>query len=141
MPIMNFIWLMAVIAFIVLEAVTYQMVAVWFVAGAIGGMIASLVGASFTVQMIVFLVVSVLFLALLRPVAMKRMNNQKLKTNSDGLVGKSVLITADVSNTLERGEGKIDGKVWTVRTESGEELKAGDVAEVKRIEGVKLIVG
>lgn len=141
MPITNFIWLMAVIAFIVLEAVTYQMVAVWFVAGAIGGMMASLVGTSFTVQIIVFLAVSVLFLALLRPVAMKRMNNQKLRTNSDGLVGKSVLITADVSNTLERGEGKLDGKVWSVRTESGEELKAGEVAEVKRIEGVKLIVG
>lgn len=137
----NIIWLAAVVTFILLEGVTYQLVAVWFVAGAIGGMIASIAGGKFAVQMIVFLVVSILFLALFRPIALKRLNNQKLKTNSDGLVGKKVLITTDVSNTNGCGEGRVDGKVWSVRTESGEELKTGDTAEVKRIEGVKLIVG
>lgn len=141
MSVTNFIWLAAVVAFIVLEGVTYQLVAAWFVAGAIAGMITSIAGADFAVQMIVFLAVSVLFMALFRPIAMKRLNNQKLKTNSDGLVGKQILITTDVSNTNGCGEGKLDGKIWSVRTESGEELKSGDVAEVKRIEGVKLIVG
>lgn len=140
MPISGIIWLAAVIAFIILEASTYQMVCVWFIVGSIGGMIASMLGAGFWVQMTVFLVVSIVLLILMRPLAMKRLNSHKVKTNADSLIGKKVLITETVDNTKATGQGKIDGAVWTVRSSDGSVIEEGEVAEIKKIEGVKLIV-
>lgn len=140
MPIAGIIWLAAVIAFIILEASTYQMVCVWFIVGSIGGMIASMLGAGFWVQMTVFLAVSIVLLILMRPLAMKRLNSHKVKTNADSLIGKKVLITETVDNTKATGQGKIDGAVWTVRSSDGSVIEEGEVAEIKRIEGVKLIV-
>ena len=140
MPVAGIIWLVAVVAFIILEASTYQMVCVWFIVGSIGGMIARMLGAGFWVQMSVFLVISIALLILMRPMAMKRLNSHKVKTNADSLIGKKVLITETVDNTKATGQGKVDGTVWTVRTEEDKIIEEGAVAEIKRIEGVKLIV-
>ena len=136
----GFIWLAAVVAFIILEASTYQMVCVWFIVGSIGGMIASLLGAGFWAQMTIFLAVSIVLLILMRPVAVKRLNSHKVKTNADSLIGRKIMITEAVDNTKAAGQGKIDGAVWTVRSADGSILEEGTVAEIKRIEGVKLIV-
>lgn len=136
---MQIVWLIAIVAFIVLEAVTYQMLSIWFVIGAIGGLIASLLGAGFWVQMTVFLALSVVLLICFRPLAVKKLKTD-YKTNADAAVGKKVTVTEEVDNIKGTGAAKLDGMVWTVRTESGKTLGVGDVAEVKRIEGVKLIV-
>ncbi len=136
---MQIIWLIGVIAFIILEAVTYQMVSVWFVIGAIGGLITSLTGVDFWVQMTVFLALSLVLLICFRPIAVKKLKTD-FKTNADAVIGKKVTITKETDNINGTGEGRLDGMVWTVRSESGKALAVGDVAEVKRIEGVKLIV-
>lgn len=136
---MQIVWLIAIVGFIILEACTYQMLSTWFVIGAIAGLIASLVGAEFWLQMTIFIVISVIMLIAFRPIAMKRLKTD-YKTNADAVIGKKVTITKEVDNIGGTGEGKVNGMVWTVRTESGKKLGIGDVAEVKKIEGVKLIV-
>lgn len=134
------IWLVAIVAFIVLEATTYQMVSLWFIVGAIGGLIASLLGAGFWVQMTVFLVISVALLLAFRPMVVKRLSKNNIKTNADSVIGKKILITETVDNTNSTGQGRIDGAIWTVRSESGTIIEAGTLAIIKEIEGVKLIV-
>ena len=134
------IWLVAIVAFIILEATTYQMVSLWFIVGAIGGLIASLLGAGFWVQMTVFLVISVALLLVFRPIVVKRLSKNNIKTNADSVIGKKVLITETVDNTNSTGQGRVDGAIWTVRSESGTIIEAGTLATIKEIEGVKLIV-
>ena len=90
--------------------------------------------------MTVFLAVSIALLVFLRRISLKLLKTQNLKTNAEGLIGKSILITEDVNNTLCTGRGKIEGLVWTVRSEDNVEIAAGTVARIKRIEGVKLYV-
>ena len=41
------IWILGIIAFIILEAVTYQLVSIWFAIGALGGMIVAFSGVNF----------------------------------------------------------------------------------------------
>lgn len=137
---MEIIWLAGVVAFIILEAVTYQLISIWFVLGAIGGLIAAMCGASFTVQMIVFLAAAILFLVLLRPISLKLIKKQDFKTNADSLIGKSILITEEVNNIRGTGQGKVNGMVWTVRSEGDDTIAAGELAHIKSIDGVKLIV-
>lgn len=140
MSMYGFIWLAAVIVFMVLEAITYQMVSVWFIIGAVGGLITAMCGADFWIQMVVFLALSLILLVCFRPFAVKKLKTTKLKTNAESAIGKKVVITEKVDNVEGIGQGKLDGQIWTVRTESGAVLNVGDVAEVKRIDGVKLIV-
>ena len=137
---MELLWLAGIVAFIILEAVTYQLISIWFVIGAIGGLIAAICGTDFYVQMTVFLAVSILLLVLLRPFSMKLIKKQDFKSNADSLIGKNILITQEVNNISGTGQGKVKGMVWTVRSETDETIAAGELAEIKRIEGVKLIV-
>lgn len=139
MQTMGIIWLIAVIAFVILEAVTYQMVSIWFVIGAIGGFVAYLLGAGFSIQMGVFIAISALLIVILRPLSMKLVKTQDYKTNADSLIGKNILITQEVSNIKGTGQGQINGMVWTVRGATDEVIHAGESVRIKDIEGVKLI--
>lgn len=136
---MQILWLVAVVAFLIIEANTYQMVSIWFVVGSIGALVAALCGAEPWLQITIFLVISVVLLIAFRPFALKKLKTD-YKTNVDAAIGKKVVITQEVDNVKGTGEAKLDGKVWTVRSESDRTISVDDVAEVKRIEGVKLIV-
>ncbi len=136
----NLIWLIGVIVFMILEAATYQLVSVWFAFGAIGGLIASVLGGGFYTQAIVFIVISALCLIILRPLSIKLMKNQNIKTNTDSLIGKMVLITEEVDNNAGKGQGKINGSVWSVRSADGSDIPVGESVKIIKIEGVKLIV-
>lgn len=133
------LWLIAILAFIALEAGTYQMIAIWFMGGAICGLILSLCDANFWVQMIVFAAVSLILLLCFRPLAAKKFKT-KLKTNADAAIGKTVIVTQEIDNIKGTGEAKLDGLIWTARAEDDRVLQPGTTATVKKIEGVKLIV-
>ena len=95
---MNVVWLAGVIAFVVLEAVTYQLVSIWFAFGAAGALIASLCGAGMYLQLGIFLAIAILLLLILRPFSINLVKHPDVKTNADSLIGKQVLITEEVNN-------------------------------------------
>lgn len=135
------IWLMALIAFAVLEAVTYQLVCIWFSIGAIGAFLTAYAGLGLDVQLGVFIILSVLALAALRPVSVRLLKKDVIKTNVDAVIGQDVYITKKVNNITSEGEGKSKGLTWTVRSDSDAvTFEPGDTATVVRVEGVKLIV-
>ena len=137
---MGIVWIAAFIAFVIAEAVTYQLITIWFAIGAMGALIAEVTGASQSKQVAVFLALSVVALLLLRPVSKKYLKNKTEKTNVDRLVGMNVLITEDVNNAIGAGKGKLRGMEWTVRSADDCMIAAGETAVVKKIEGVKLLV-
>lgn len=134
------IWIVAIIVFAVLEAITYQLVSTWFAIGAVGGLITYLLGYDFNIQMIVFLVLTILTLCCLRPMSMKRLKAKGLKTNIDTLEGQEILITKAVDNINGQGEGKLNGMTWTVRSVNDSVIPENQKAVIEKIEGVKLIV-
>lgn len=136
---MECVWLAAVVVFVILEAATYQMVSTWFAIGAVGAVIAVFCGANLYVQFGVFIGISVIMIAVLRPLSMRILKRQDFKSNAEGLIGKNVLITSEVSNIKGTGEGKVNGMTWTVRSDTDEPIPSGQTARIKRIEGVKLI--
>lgn len=132
------VWLILFVAFVVLEAVTYQMISTWFAIGAVFSALSSSLGAGVGLQIGVFLVVSAVCLMALRPFAFKLLKVKKEKTNADALLGQYVVITEDADSV--NGKGRIQGMEWSVRSEDGDLIKVGDKAVVKKISGVKLIV-
>lgn len=132
---MTYVWAAVIVAALLLEGVTFGLVAIWFVPGALVALIMSLFSVPLPWQILAFGVISVitLFLGL-------KIRRRKTKTNVDSLIGKTVLITEEVNNIEAKGTGKLNGQVWTVRANNpAEALVPGDLAIVVAIEGVKLI--
>ncbi|MCI8403415.1 MAG: NfeD family protein [Clostridia bacterium] len=134
------IWLIGIILFVILEAVTYQLVSIWFAIGAAGGLVAAMCGADFNIQMTVFVTVSVIALLCLRPLSKKAIKTNEVKTNVDSLIGREVLITQEVNNIQASGKGIVAGMDWTVRSADDAVIAKDEVVLVEKVEGVKLIV-
>lgn len=134
-------WLVLLALFIVIEAATMGLTTIWFAGGAVAAFIVSILGGKVVIQIILFLAVSILLLIFTRPFAAKYINNHKVKTNIDGLIGKRAVITQDVNNLAATGEAQLDGMTWTARTDDDElKIPEGTTVIVQEIRGVRLIV-
>lgn len=137
---MGILWLIAIIAFGVLESVTAQFISIWFAGGAFVALIAHLLGASQAVQWTVFAIASLVLLILTRPMVKRLTKADVSVTGTDMLIGKSAVMTKSTDSRGESGEAKVDGKIWTVNSVDGEPIEEGTVVTIEKIEGVKLIV-
>jgi membrane protein implicated in regulation of membrane protease activity len=132
-----FIWFGVIILATVIEASTMDLSSIWFSVGALIALIASAFGANEVVQMLLFIVVSAGLLIGLRPLFKKYVKRNNSSTNVDSLIGKTAVCLKGFSDG-ERGEVKIDGKIWTAI--SKDTILVNDKVTVLAIEGVKLVV-
>ena len=137
---MVYVWLAALVVFIVIEAATYALVSVWFAAGALGGLVTAALGGELWLQIAVFVVVSAVVLIALRPLVKKLRRVKKTPTNADAVIGSVAVVTEAIDNELGRGEVFVQGKKWSARSESGAVIPAEARVKPVRIEGVKLFV-
>ncbi len=135
-----YLWLAAVVFFLIMEVATVGLVSVWFAVGSLGAFIAALFGASFGVQIVLFVVLSGAVLFFVRPLAQKYVNTRKRPTNADRLIGMLCRVTEEINNVNGTGAVAADGKVWTARAADGSVIAAGTLVKPVSIEGVKLIV-
>ena len=136
---MGYVWLILTILFGAIEAITVQIVSIWFAGGSVCAMIAYALGASEAVQIGVFAVSSAILLVLTRPFV-KKMARGKVLTNADSLIGKTAVVTKSTDELGLSGEAKVAGSVWTISSSDGMPIKENEKVTVEKIEGVKLIV-
>ena len=134
----EFIWLLVSIALFAVEALTVNLTTIWFGFGAIVAMVVASLGGSTQLQIILFVIATIILLFFTRPLAVKYL--KKTTTNIDGLVGKQAIVTQKIDNLAGTGQVKIDGNVWSARSESGFIIDEREVVEIVKISGVKLIV-
>ena len=138
---MVWIWVALLAAFVVIEAATAQLVTIWFAIGAFAALVSTFFTESILAQIIVFVIVSAVALAVTRPVVKKMTKTKKQPTNADMYIGKQAIVTEDINNLEATGLVNVGGSVWTARTETeGCTVPAGEHVTVVKIEGVKLIV-
>lgn len=137
---MYIFWAAAIVLFGVAEAVTAQLVSIWFVAGAIAALISAVFGAPILIQIIVFIAVTILALVITRPLVKKYIHPKKEYTNADKVIGQIGIVTEDINNIQATGQVKVDGKAWTARSIDNSIIPEGSEIIIDRIEGVKLIV-
>lgn len=133
-----YLWLAVLVIAVIIEAATYALVTIWFVGGAIVALISSALGISLFAQFLVFLVFSVIFLILARPLVRKRQHTF-VRTNVDSYIGLKGIVTKE-STSHSAGQGKVGGQIWTIMSGNAEPLKLGDEFVVDSVSGVKLIV-
>ena len=134
------IWIAAVIIFGVAEALTAGLVSIWFVLGAVAGLITAVLDGSIWLQVVLFFIVSIATLVATRPLVRKLSKKGQVATNADRVLGGTARVTETIDNTIPTGEVYIDGKTWTARSQSGAVIAAETLVTVIRMEGVKLYV-
>lgn len=134
-------WLIAMVVLLIIEAVVPGLISIWFALGALAALVAALFHAPFWLQVVWFLVVSILTLLLTRPFVKKYVNNRVTPTNADMVIGKDAVVTEAIDNLKGKGAVRLNGKVWTARmADENTAAKVGETVRVLRIEGVKVIV-
>ena len=140
MTVEQILWLGAFVVFLAIETGTLGLVSIWFAAGALGALLVAWLGGMFWLQVVVFLVVSCVALAALRPLVKKYIVPKITATNADSLIGTVTLVTGDIDNIQSKGELLLGGVPWSARSTNGDPIPAGTLVRVDRIEGVRLFV-
>lgn len=134
------LWVIALVVFLVIEAITVGLTSIWFAAGALVAWICALLGAPVWLQVAVFIVVTAVALYFTRPIVKKYINGKIVPTNADANIGKECRVKETIDNIAGTGAVYVDGKTWTARSENDEVIPEGELVTALRIEGVKLIV-
>lgn len=140
MEFMTIVWLVLMVVFLLAETATVTMVSLWFAAGSLVALVATLLHAQLWLQVTLFLAVSALLLAALRPIARKHFTPRLTRTNVDAVVGSRGYVTADIDNISATGTVKLGAMEWTARSTSGSIIPKGTLVQVDKIEGVKAFV-
>jgi membrane protein implicated in regulation of membrane protease activity len=135
----QWIWVALVIIFALVEVFTLGLTTIWFAIAALVMVFLSFLNIPMQAQLLIFLAISALLLIFTRPLAIKKFKTGKEKTNVESLIGKHALVVKAISE-FERGEVKINGQIWSARSEDNTDVPEGAKCEILRIEGVQLIV-
>ena len=134
------IWLIIALIAGIAEAATVSLISVWFALGAVAAAIAAAFGLGAIAQVIIFLTVSLILMALTAPLCRKFRMGEKTPTNADRLIGRTGIITEDVDPLQGKGEVKVGGQVWSVQVRGSGRARVGDNVIVEDIEGAHLVV-
>ncbi len=128
------LWLIVTIGLVVLEASTYQLMAIWFAIGSLFAMLSAYFGLfAFKGQLAVFTIVSLAALIATRPFVKKVLAVKKTPTNADRIIGQQAVVLQAIE-PLKKGRIRVSGLDWSAAAE--EEIPVGATVEVISIEGV-----
>lgn len=131
------IWTIILIISLAVEALTLNLVTIWIALGALVALVSSIFVSSVMVQMVIFIITTLLTLIFTRSFIKDILKVKSVKTNLDSVVGQIGIVTSDISED-KRGKVKIAGKIWTAISDLP--ISVGEKVEILAIEGVKLVV-
>jgi membrane protein implicated in regulation of membrane protease activity len=136
------VWLIAAVVFGVGEMLTLSFFLAPFAAGAIAAALAAGAGAGAALTWAIFLVVSAVSLAALRPLARSHKRTPpQIRTNTAALVGRPGIVIERIANDEGVGCVKIDGEIWTARAYDQDEVyEPGKRVSVVEIRGATALV-
>ena len=140
---MFWIWFIVAVAFLIIEALTVDLVSVWFAASAL---IMGVVAAIFPEldvwwEIGIFVALSYVLVLSTRKLVKKFFKRKKgQETNLELNIGHTAIVVEEIDNLHEKGSVKINGLVWTARSETGEVIEEGALVVFKSISGNKAFV-
>ena len=130
-------WFMACLVLLFIEISTVNLVSIWFAIGSLFARILAIFTDNFLLQLIMFIVISIIALLITKPLVKKFRKTDIVPTNLDRVIGKRADVIKEITAD-KYGEVKVLGVVWTAAGDGN--FKVGDKVIVKSIDGVKLIV-
>lgn len=136
----SILWLLILAILIFIEIITLGLTTIWFAGGALIAFLVSLFFDNLLLEVILFLVVSMVLLYFTRPLVLKYFNPRRTKTNYEGVIGKVAMVTATIDNLKGTGQVVVDGQEWSAKALNDAVIDQGTMVKIHGITGVKLIV-
>jgi membrane protein implicated in regulation of membrane protease activity len=133
-------WLIFAVILIICEVLTSSVF--FFVCIAIGSILAGFSAYYFAdilwLQILIFILVSIVSLYTIRPVFKKMISKLNTTTsNVDSLIDANAIVIEEITST-KTGLVKVSGEVWRAKSDTG--IKIGETVRIKRVDGASLIV-
>ena len=131
-------WIILAIIFLIGELLSGGFYLLSIGLGAIAAAILNYLQFSITLQIIAFILITVIFILISRPLY-KKLNKNTIdkKANTERLIGLKAKVTEDI-DSHKIGNINVNGEVW--KAISDEKISKGETVEITEIEGVKLKV-
>jgi membrane protein implicated in regulation of membrane protease activity len=138
------VWIVLGVCLIVAEIFTLGFVLLWFGVGALAAAVVGFLGIGLGGQFLVFAVVSVVLTLLSRTIFAKYYSHNDealVKTGVDSLPGQIGTVTTASRGSLQTGEVKVYGSIWTAFPDNEDRpLVEGEKVEVVRVSGASIYV-
>ena len=134
------LWLIAAGVFFIVEIATTGFLIFWLGIASIIAMLVSFLTENIIIQTVVFVISSCILIPLTKPLADKFISKKTVPTNSYSLINKRGIVIVDINPIEAVGQVKVNGEIWSAKTEDGTNISKGTEIEVIKIDGVKLIV-
>ncbi len=134
---MFYIWLAIIILLAIAEAMTINLVTIWYVVSGIVALILSFFIDNFTIQFAVFTLLGTFLLITTRQFLQTFLNTKNVKTNLDRIIGMNGIVVEEI-NRNNNGAVKVDGKVWTAYADK--KIKVDSTVKVLEINSSKIKV-
>lgn len=119
------IWLAITVIAIIIEILTIDLVSIWFAAGSIVALIAYLLNASTTIQIVLFVIVTSICAIIIRPISKKYLRGNIERTNFDRVIGKHGLVTKTITAD-NKGEVKVMSTLWMATSNDNTTIHQGE---------------
>ncbi len=140
MQYMMYAWLFILIFAIVLEVSVPGLISIWFVPAALVAMLLAFFEVPIYLQITVFFGIAIILIVMSRTLWKKYTAIKPIEpTNTDIIIGKTGVVTADIDNVKAVGEVLVKGQHWSARSLDGEPIEKGAMVKILSIEGVKVI--
>lgn len=135
-----FFWLAIVLLTVYVEAHTVQLVSIWFACAAVVSGILAACKVDFTIQLLVFAILSFILVLASRPLAKKLNRAKSIKTNADELIDEVAFVTKKI-DAFGKGEVKTKYETYTaIAKDPTKQIAQGTKVKVLEITGNKIIV-
>lgn len=135
------IWLVLSGLFIIVEIINVSFFIFWFAIGSLIAMISSFFINNFVIQVAIFVISSTILLFATKPFVRKFIGkDSSVKTNAYSIEGKVGKVTVDIEPIEGKGQIKINGEVWSAKSENNDVIPKDTEVIIEKIDGVKAIV-
>ena len=133
------IWVAVTVICIVIETLTLSLTTIWFGISAFIMVFVSFTPLPLVFQLLLFTVIALLLLIFTRPVFLKKMNQKKIATNYERVIGQIAVVTETIT-AINKGAVKINGMEWTASVKEDITLEKGSKCMITEIQGVTAYV-
>lgn len=132
------IWIIIALTFLLVDVFTSSFLFVWFGIGALVALASLILGAPLELQIVIFLISSLIAIAIGYPWARKKfkVNIKQIKTREEEFIGT---IHKSEKDIIEKSNITLDGVLWRV-INRGEIINKGDSFKIIELKGNQIII-